>query len=348
MNIANSLRAEFSLEEQRALERPPTSSPEAYDLYLQALAVAGTAPTGAIDLLDRAVSLDPAFAGAYSLRAQVRSLQLGNNVLVDAVAPAEREAVELRVREDAQKALERNPADSRARAVLADLDVRYGYWSRVPVFEDIDFSNYPPAILWVHAWSGNVERALEVSERWARLDPTSGFAHMNLGVIYAYADDRAASTRSMRRALDLAPTNTLARAFLAYNAVAVGDSESALAELQRLERLLGDNPPTAFLPEIAYAYSRIGRTEDAKRLVTRINAIGTERDLGHGARALAYLAVGDEAHALDELELAAAKTRNHESDVSGVTLMNLRMNFLNDPLISTPRFSEVLERIRGD
>lgn len=95
---------------------------------------------------------------------------------------------------------------------------------------------------------------------------------MNLGVIYAYANDRAASTRSMQRALELATTNTLARAFLAYNAVAVGDTERALAELQRLERLLGENPPTAFLPELAYAYGRIGRADDAQRLVARWNA----------------------------------------------------------------------------
>lgn len=347
-NIATELRAEFSLEERRALERPPTSSPEAYDLYLQALAVAPNGPAGALPLLDRAVSLDQGFAGAYSLRAQLRSAQLSNTVMADAIPAAEREEALRLVREDASKALALDAADQRARAVLADLDVRNGYWSRVPVFENIDFSNYPPSILWVQAWSGNVERALEISERWARLDPNVSFAHMNLGVIYAYAGDRAASTLSMQRALELAPTNTLARAFLAYNAVAVGDTERALAELQRLERLLGENPPVAFLPELAYAYERIGRVGDARRLVARIDALGSERDLGLGARALTYLAVGDAERALEQLELAAIKARNHESDVSGATLMNLRMNFLDDARMTTPRFAEVLARIRGD
>jgi hypothetical protein len=31
-----------------------------------------------------------------------------------------------------------------------------------------------------------------------------------------------------------------------------------------------------------------------------------------------------------------------------LSLMNLKMNFLADPLVATPRFAEVLARIRGD
>jgi hypothetical protein len=34
--------------------------------------------------------------------------------------------------------------------------------------------------------------------------------------------------------------------------------------------------------------------------------------------------------------------------VAYLNLMNLRMNFLNDPRVTTPRFAEVLARIRGD
>jgi TolB-like protein len=59
MNIANALRAEFSLEEQPAIETPPTVSPEAYALYLQAIDVpALNAASRALrhDLLDRAIA----------------------------------------------------------------------------------------------------------------------------------------------------------------------------------------------------------------------------------------------------------------------------------------------------
>ena len=348
MNIANALRAEFSLEEQRALEQPLTSSPEAYDLYLQALAIVANSRDAGVSLLSRAIALDPRFAEAYSLRAQVLASTLSNNVLADAIPAARRDEVLRRVREDASKALAVKPMEPRALAVLASLDVQTWNWSRIPVIENLDLRYSPPSIVWVHAWAGNVSRALSLSERWARLDPNVPFAHANLGVVYAYAGDRAASNRSLQRALDLAPTNTLARAFLAYNAAATGDAERALAEVERLERLLGDNPPVAFLPELAYVFGRIGRPDDAARLAARVDTAGRERDLGTGARTLVYLAVGDEKSALEELERAAAKTRNHEPDVSGVSLMNLKMNFLNDPRLMTPPFADALARIRGD
>lgn len=78
--------------------------------------------------------------------------------------------------------------------------------------------------------------------------------------------------------------------------------------------MLGDNPPVVFLPEMAYAYGRLGRRDDAQRLFARIEAAAKQRDIGTGGWALAYLAVGDEKRALEQLETAAAKVRKHEAD----------------------------------
>ncbi len=112
--------------------------------------------------------------------------------------------------------------------------------------------------------------------------------------------------------------------------------------------MLGDNPPIVFLPEMAYAYRRLGRRDEAERLFARIEAAAKDRDIGTGGWALAYLAIGDEKRALEQLEAAAVKVRNHEPDAGYLSLMNLKMNFLDDPLVTTPRFAEVLARIRGD
>jgi tetratricopeptide (TPR) repeat protein len=172
--------------------------------------------------------------------------------------------------------------------------------------------------------------------------------YLNLGVLYAYARNREASDRALRRALELFPSFNLALAFIAYNAVAAGDTEVALEELARLRQLLGDNPPVVFLPEMAYAYGRLGRRDEAQQLFALIEAAAKERDIGTGGWTLAYLAVGDEKSALGQLEAAAAKVRNHEADAGYLSLMNLKMNFLADPLVATPRFAEVLARIRGD
>ena len=50
----------------------------------------------------------------------------------------------------------------------------------------------------------------------------------------------------------------------------------------------------------------------------------------------------------DPLELAAEQARNHEQHVAYLNLVNLKMTFLNDPRVTTPRFTEALARIRGD
>jgi tetratricopeptide (TPR) repeat protein len=99
---------------------------------------------------------------------------------------------------------------------------------------------------------------------------------------------------------------------------------------------------------MAYAYSRLGRRDEAQRLFARIEAAGSQTDFGTGGWALAYLAIGDEQRALEQLEAATVKVRNHERDAGYLSLMNLKMNFLDDPLVTTPPFAEVLARIRGD
>jgi adenylate cyclase len=347
MNIANALRAEFSLEEQRAIEQPPTSSPEAYELYLRARALAIDNAAVAHELLDQAIALDPDFAAAYAVKARIYSTLLGNNVAGNAVRPEQREATLRQVREYADRALALAPAEPLALAVLGTLDVQQWRWSQLSAGKDMR-SAFNPATVWVHAWAGNPQLILPASEQWTRLDPNVSGTHLNLGVLYAYAADLERSNRSFRRAVELAPANVLARAWIAYNAAAAGDVERAFAELQSVERVLGENPPIVFLPELGYAYGRIGRADDARRFFTRLEAAGKERDIGTGSWALGYLAIGDEQRALEQLELAATKARNHEPDVAYLNLMNLKMNFLNDPRVTTPRFAEVLGRIRGD
>ena len=64
---------------------------------------------------------------------------------------------------------------------------------------------------------------------------------------------------------------------------------------------------------------------------------------------MAYLAIGDEAHALEQLEIAADKAARHEQDEGIYNLYNLKMNVTNDTRVLTkPEFVSVLGRIQGD
>jgi len=348
MNIANALSAEFSVAEQQAVERPLTSSPEAYALYLQVRG-AQADQQAALELLDRAIALDPAFAAAYGRKAQIYSAMLSNNAAANAVRSEERAEVERLLRENAARALTIDAAQIQAQSALDAVEVQRWRWSglRVPSAQQLSVQ-FQPAVVWAQAWMGNVAGALVPSERWAEIDPNVGPAFLNLGVLYAYAGDRPRSNRALRRALEIVPQNPLSRSWVGYNATATGDTDTAVAELTQVQRNLGDNPPVVFMIEMAYAYGRLGRGDDAQRLFARIEERAKTQDIGAGGWAVAYLAVGDETRALEQLEMAAEKARNHESDSGYLSLMNLRMNFLNDPLVTTPRFAEVLARIKGD
>jgi Flp pilus assembly protein TadD len=203
--------------------------------------------------------------------------------------------------------------------------------------------------LWFYSWSGQREYAVQLGERIAELNPNDAAVHMSLGVVYAYAGNRSASNKAFRRMLELAPEIVLGHTWLAFNAIAAGGLDRALEELRLQENLLGDDTRRiVFLPDLAYCYSRIGRRDDADRILQEIESLGSTIDLGAGTWATAYLAMGDEEKALEQLELVAQKARNHETDQGFLNVMSLRMNHLDDPTLKKPEFVEVFGRICGD
>ena len=352
MNIANALRAEFSIAEQHAIEQPRTASHEAYALYLQALtlgkdAVDSNGPR--LALLERVLAFDPSFAAAYGMRAEIYASMFVNTALQDAVRPEERNDLDHRVRDNAARALALDPTDPSARAALQSINVTTWRWSEfehlAPTFMPV--SSQAPTI-WIHAWLGDAPRAVRFAEKLAELDPNSVSPVLVLGAAYAYAGDRAASNRTFAHALELNPGHPLARVWLAYNAIVADDRDTAARELAGVEKQLGESMPIVYLPEIAYAYARLGRDADARRLFARIEDAGRKADIGDGTWAVAYYAIGDEQKAVERLEAVAAKARRHEIDAGYIPVMNLRMNFLADPRLASGRVRDVLSTIRGD
>jgi hypothetical protein len=99
---------------------------------------------------------------------------------------------------------------------------------------------------------------------------------------------------------------------------------------------------------MSYSYGRIGRRADAERLFAEIEAIAADQDIGAGGWAMAYLAIGDQAKALEQLKLGAERARNKVLDPGFFQLMNLRMNVTNDAVLEQPEFVAVLAELTGD
>jgi TolB-like protein/class 3 adenylate cyclase len=77
MAVAEALKAKLTGAEQQALEKKPTSNPEAYDAYLSGIALYretnSVARSKAIQSLEEAVRLDPNFAVAWAMLARINS-----------------------------------------------------------------------------------------------------------------------------------------------------------------------------------------------------------------------------------------------------------------------------------
>ena len=166
-----------AMEIQRASRRP-TENMGGYDLYLRAypLYLAWRKETAfeALTLLDRALALDPAFAGALTLAATCHR-QIAENRWDEDVAERKRLALEL-----AARAVAAGPDDAFVLAQNAmtiasfDRDMTYGR----SLLDRAISLNPGSAFVWymsglLHMAAGDPERVVEHMEAAARLDPLS-------------------------------------------------------------------------------------------------------------------------------------------------------------------------------
>jgi TolB-like protein len=347
MNVANALNAEFSDEEQRRIEQEPTSSPAAYALYLQSRSLTGVGEQGPRmqELLDQAIEIDPDFALAYGFLAAYYSQALINTSEGSARTQAELEPL---IRENAGKALALDAEVSAAWGALGNLASYSWRWTEAREAYD-RISDIGPPGTWFRAWSGDPAEGVRIAARWVELNPLFWTAHWSHGIALNYAGDYDSAAAKFRDGIALAPTLSLQHSWLATNEIALGDTEEARRELQVAERLLGENRSVLSLVDTAYGYGRIGDRANALRLFDEISAVAEGgADIGVGSWALLHLAVEETDEALEWLERGAEKARRHELDAGYYSLMNIKMNFTDDPVLERPEFAEVRAQLKGD
>jgi TolB-like protein/Tfp pilus assembly protein PilF len=346
MNVANELRAEFTPAEQASIERVPTSSARAYALYLRA-----TNDVESVDesqrLLDEALELDPDFGLAHAAKAWFYSQGLTFTVFGSAADAARAAELERLVIEHAERAIALDPGAALGHSALGSLYLLTWRWTAASESFERAFEVAPAdagliPYIYLNSFMRRPAKAIEVAERLIELNPTAPTLHSFLGFAQLYAGDFDAAAASLRFGNEF-NRDAVRYNWLVFAEAARGDREAALAELQRIEQ--ERDTLSSFVPAgFAYAYSALGRSDDAKRLAAESTGTGS----GEDENPLALLARGDYPAALRRLELAAERAERHEPDPFFYFVVGLTANLMRDPVLERPEFAAVLGRIRGD
>ncbi|HKG72742.1 MAG TPA: tetratricopeptide repeat protein [Aestuariivirgaceae bacterium] len=232
--IAKALGVQPSAAESERMARPPTENLEAYDYYLRAEQAARTGQRArlgeALELYEKAVEVDPAFAEAYAgdARTTVYVWRVSFNEIIQS-APARKRAYE-----KASRALALNPDLSSPYAILGIMQVvdqRY-------------------------------EEAIASARRAVALSPGDAGAQVALGYVQLFAGDHAEAATAVETALRLDPNlSPIDREIAGLVFLLGGDTAKAIGTL---ERTRADAPAAAdFHITLAAAYARAGRLTDA-------------------------------------------------------------------------------------
>jgi tetratricopeptide (TPR) repeat protein len=300
-------------------------------------------------LLDRALELDPEFALALGSKAAAYAGELVNTAGSGFARPqAELEPL---IREYAARALALDPLDTTAHVALGNIAVFTWRWTEaresvLRTFESPQFGTV--AANWFLSWSGNQEESVRYAEQVATLSPLDWVGQWSLGIVLNYAGRYDEAVAALRESIAMAPAVAVQHPWLASTEIARGNAAAARQEYLLTEALLGDDRPVLYLLDLAHGYGRIGDRERAQRLYDEIVRVAADQEIGAGGWALASMAVGDYAEALRWLNVGADKAVRHELDAGMFSLMNLKLNFTNDPVLERPEFVEVRSRLRGD
>jgi tetratricopeptide (TPR) repeat protein len=298
-------------------------------------------------MLDQMIARDPQFALPHALKANTYA-----NLLINTTfgAAGDRVQTEALARANAERALELDETTSGALSALAIIDVFSWRWAEArQEYERVLRSGRPGTYSgWFKAWSGREAEALAEAERGVALNPLEWGSHWGLGTIRSYAGDYDTAVDAFRRGIEIAPPLSLQHSWLALAEIGRGNTDEAARELADAEQLLGNNRSIISLVDILYGYSRLGRQADAQRLFAEIQALAANQDIGAGGWALAYLGIGDRARALEQLRIGAERARDKVLDPGFFSLMNIRMNYSDDPVLEQPEFVAVRAQLTGD
>jgi serine/threonine-protein kinase len=318
---------------------PPTDDLEAYDLYLRGRYFwhqrGEPALRQAAELFEQAVARDPEYAEAHAgLADALALLPVYGTTPADSVLP--------RARSEAERAVALDSTLANAHATLGLVLKTTGDWAgaeralrRAVALDSTAAETYQ----WygeIMVITGRLPEAAAALRRARRLDPLSPIIAAELGYMLTLAGEPDSGVAAGRDAIALAPDLWTGHAFLGSSWLFQGRAREAIPELERAVQL--DPAVTLFKGVLANAYASAGRSDDARRIVSELEALPAGQST---PLAVAYVGLGDTARALDHLEAAAASRDPY------LLQMSLTPTWF-EPIRSHPRFAAVARALGLD
>jgi len=337
--IAETLQAKLTGAEKSSIAKAPTANPEAYELYLKGRFFwnkrTGADLRKAIDYFNQAIAKDPNYALAY--------VGLADSYLLlssyAAVSPGESLPP---ARSALKKALELDDSLAEAHAsfgllVTLELDVHRAI-SELERAIQLN-PNYATAHHWLALplmAIGQFDRGLTEGKRAIELDPLSLIINADLCRFYFNARRFDEAEAQARKTLEMDSNFYVAHYYLGEALQFKGKLTDGIAEYQKSFELNNDPFSLAMLGQ---AYARQGKTNEARKVLARLREQAKSQYVSPYAFAVVLAALGDKAHAIDELE--------HGYDDSGFYISLINVDPLLDPLRGDPRFEMLVQKIVG-
>ena len=202
MNVANAMQAEFSPAEQARIEEKPTSSPDAYRLYLEARALLLRYTRKdillGIDRINQALELDPKFALGWALKS--RLYDSAQAFVPEHINEEYSEGVQA-----ARHAVELAPNLPEGHLALAGILSNRGDWLEAETQNSIGAElggKIPPVMKWALGYLKDSKQPL--LEQY-ELDPLNSTANFQLFVLYEQLGDSDASDATYEKGSQLYP-----------------------------------------------------------------------------------------------------------------------------------------------
>jgi tetratricopeptide (TPR) repeat protein len=353
--VAAALGAELTVAERQRMETRPTTSGEAYAVYLLALNHQNAdRRIDALNLFERAVEIDPAFSLAYGKLALLYAQSLIDFTGGPAVSIAPSE-LERRVSENAQAALKLDPDSGAAYTALGVMHALFWRWSEAERAYASALASNPNDLVALDFYAtfltsrGQYREAMPMAQRIRELYSFApGVESLyNVWLAHVYSGNVDGALAVLDETLAVEPAQMPARINLGYVNARRGNAEEAARAFRRVEEFTEGRRSPNLTAGLAYGYSRIGYAREAMRLFEDLQNVAQERSVGAGTWAIAYLAIGAEEQALEWLDNVLKKIENHEPDAGWFNLMVIKHNITGDRVLENPRFKERRQRIRG-